>query len=203
MAPRGEGDGRQRDRWGVERAARQYFHFALVLSFSFSSLRRRCPASLLSPIENAPRQMKIYRSGCPVGGFNLICHTVVARDCQGAVPRNKGRGERECGSKRRGRRGWELLLVRLGGSVAFKFRFEMRGVGQCYAFKYDEWNIGNVYSGIIDRFKWQEKLILRVVIINCWRLFVQISVEVLNIVDIKFKYWKEEYEKFWQRERYF
>lgn len=94
VAPRGEGDGRQRDRWGVERAARQYFHFALVLSFSFSSLRRRCPASLhpralLSPIENAPRQMKIYRSGCPVGGFNLICHTVVARDCQGAVPRNK------------------------------------------------------------------------------------------------------------------
>lgn len=136
VAPRGEGDGGQRDRWGVERAARQYFHFALVLSFSFSSLRRRCPASLhpralLSPIENAPRQMKIYRSGCPVGGFNLICHTVVARDCQGAVPRNKERGEREreCGSRRRG---WELLLVRLGGSVAFKFRFEIRGIGQCY-----------------------------------------------------------------------
>lgn len=62
--------------------------------------------SLLSPIENAPRQMKIYRSGCPVGGFNLICHTVVARDCQGAVPRNKEGRERvwveEKGSKRVG-----------------------------------------------------------------------------------------------------
>ena len=44
---------------------------------------------LLAPIENAPRQMKIYRSRCPVGGFNLICHTVVARDCQGAMQRNE------------------------------------------------------------------------------------------------------------------
>lgn len=70
----------------------------------------------------------------------------------------------------------------------------------CARFKYDETNEisfrWNVYSGIIDRFKWQEKLILYVVIINCCpRLFVQIriSVEVLNMVDVKFKYWRENY----------
>jgi len=33
--------------------------------------------------ELTARQMKIYRSPCPVGGFNLICHSVVAETTKG------------------------------------------------------------------------------------------------------------------------
>lgn len=36
-----------------------------------------------SQSELTARQMKIYRSPCPVGGFNLICHSVVAETTKG------------------------------------------------------------------------------------------------------------------------
>lgn len=96
------------------RATRQYFHFALIILFSFSSVSLSCllffpllfsstyllslpishSRSSSSQSELAARQMKIYRSPCPVGGFNLICHSVVAET-------TKGRDSR-----------WTLLLVK-------------------------------------------------------------------------------------------
>lgn len=54
-----------------------------------------------SQSELAARQMKIYRSQCPVGGFNLICHSVVAET-------TKGRDSR-----------WTLLLVKPTASKHF------------------------------------------------------------------------------------
>jgi len=69
--------GRIVDLWmgGELRAARQYFHFALIIPFSFSSARpspvHSAPrASALfssSQSELAARQMKIYRSPPPRG----------------------------------------------------------------------------------------------------------------------------------------
>lgn len=105
------------------RAARQYFHFALIIlfSFSFASLSSSLffhllPAHVSLPFparaypdsrssssqsELAARQMKIYRSPCPVGGFNLICHSVVAET-------TKGRDSP-----------WTLLLVKRAASMRF------------------------------------------------------------------------------------
>lgn len=54
-----------------------------------------------SQSELAARQMKIYRSLCPVGGFNLICYSVVAET-------TKGRDSR-----------WTLLLVKPTASKHF------------------------------------------------------------------------------------
>jgi len=103
--------------------ARQYFHFALIilLSFPFASLSSSLffhllPAHVSHPSparvypdsrssssqsELAARQMKIYRSPCPVGGFNLICHSVVAETA-------KGRDS-----------SWTLLLVKRAASMRF------------------------------------------------------------------------------------
>ena len=133
-------NGRQRDRWG--RKGREAIFSLRPCSFvlffvSTASLHRLAP--LLPPCtfhslqsKTLPRQMKIYRSRCPVGGFNLICHTVVARDCQGATQRNKEREER-----RRQGRGlgtvwvqWrELLLIRSAWMLS-KADASWR-VGQC------------------------------------------------------------------------
>jgi len=87
------------------RAARQYFYFALIILFSFSfaslssslffhllpahvslpSSARDYPDSRSSSSQSelTARQMKIYRSPCPVGGFNLICHSVVVETTKG------------------------------------------------------------------------------------------------------------------------
>lgn len=79
------------------RAARQYFHFALIILFSLSSASlsshpfpTRYPPHAAShsrfssfQSELTARQMKIYRSLCSVGGFNLICHSVVAENTKG------------------------------------------------------------------------------------------------------------------------
>lgn len=65
---------------------------------TFGPVRSR---SSVSQSELAARQMKIYRSPCPVGGFNLICHGVVAETAEGRNSR------------------WTLLLVKRAASEYF------------------------------------------------------------------------------------
>lgn len=83
-----------------------FFPALLPLPLPFSStyllslpIPHSCSSS--SQSELAARQMKIYRSQCPVGGFNLICHSVVAET-------TKGRDSR-----------WTLLLVKPTASKHF------------------------------------------------------------------------------------